>query len=155
MLSEECTIMWFPLFPPQCNMQEGLEGNPVAKTMKTYSRILAIIAIPVMMSFPKVSEFSEFNVHGGNRVCSELQNPLFHCLKPFQALFCYWLTSNVFSLAYGLGEFSWKSGALIGMSVFETTLWIEARDLFALMRCSNVAYSLNIHGFLGCTLPDP
>lgn len=46
-------------------MQEGLEGNPVAKTMKTYSRILAVIAIPVMMSFPKVSEFSEFNVHGG------------------------------------------------------------------------------------------
>ncbi|PRQ60185.1 putative membrane insertase OXA1/ALB3/YidC, membrane insertase YidC/Oxa1 [Rosa chinensis] len=53
------------------NMQEGLEGNPVAQTMKTYSRILAVIAIPVMMSFPK-------------------------------ALFCYWLTSHIFSLTYGL-----------------------------------------------------
>ncbi|XP_061997481.1 mitochondrial inner membrane protein OXA1-like [Rosa rugosa] len=55
----------------ECNMQEGLEGNPVAQTMKTYSRILAVIAVPVMMSFPK-------------------------------ALFCYWLTSNIFSLTYGL-----------------------------------------------------
>ncbi|XP_050385965.1 mitochondrial inner membrane protein OXA1-like [Argentina anserina] len=53
------------------NMQEGLAGNPVAKTMKTYSRILAVIAIPVMMGIPK-------------------------------ALFCYWLTSNIFSLTYGL-----------------------------------------------------
>ncbi|XP_040372096.1 mitochondrial inner membrane protein OXA1-like [Rosa chinensis] len=37
----------------ECNMQEGLEGNPVAQTMKTYSRILTAIAIPVMMSFLK------------------------------------------------------------------------------------------------------
>ncbi|KAM1019509.1 hypothetical protein ACFX13_041593 [Malus domestica] len=59
------------LITVECNMQEGLEGNPIAQTMKNYSRILAAISIPVMMSFPK-------------------------------ALFCYWLTSNMFSLAYGL-----------------------------------------------------
>lgn len=55
----------------ECNMQEGLEGNPVAGTMKYFSRILAVVAVPVMITFPK-------------------------------ALFCYWLTSNLFSLTYGL-----------------------------------------------------
>lgn len=44
-------------------MQEGLEGNPIAQTMKNYSRILAAISIPVMMSFPKVCEFTEFNAY--------------------------------------------------------------------------------------------
>lgn len=38
----------------QCNMQEGMEGNPIAGTMKNFSRILAVVAVPVMMSFPKV-----------------------------------------------------------------------------------------------------
>ncbi|VVA27374.1 PREDICTED: mitochondrial inner membrane [Prunus dulcis] len=61
------------LITVECNMQEGLEGNPIAQTMKNYSRILAAISVPVMMSFPK-------------------------------ALFCYWLTSNLLSLTYGLGE---------------------------------------------------
>ncbi|OWM70387.1 mitochondrial inner membrane protein OXA1-like [Punica granatum] len=55
----------------ECNMQEGMEGNPIAGTMKRFSRIFAVLALPVMMSFPK-------------------------------AIFGYWLTSNVFSLAYGL-----------------------------------------------------
>lgn len=35
-------------------MQEGMEGNPIAGTMKNFSRILAVVAVPVMMSFPKV-----------------------------------------------------------------------------------------------------
>lgn len=35
-------------------MQEGLEGNPVAGTMKYFSRILAVVAVPVMITFPKV-----------------------------------------------------------------------------------------------------
>ncbi|XP_034206074.1 uncharacterized protein LOC117620086 isoform X1 [Prunus dulcis] len=43
------------LITVECNMQEGLEGNPIAQTMKNYSRILAAISVPVMMSFPKVS----------------------------------------------------------------------------------------------------
>lgn len=38
----------------ECNMQEGLEGNPVAGTMKYFSRILAVVAVPVMITFPKV-----------------------------------------------------------------------------------------------------
>ncbi|KAJ4975268.1 hypothetical protein NE237_000374 [Protea cynaroides] len=54
----------------ELNMQEGLEGNPVAGTMKTFSRILAVLTVPFTMTFPK-------------------------------ALFCYWVTSNLFSLAYG------------------------------------------------------
>ncbi|KAL6126299.1 hypothetical protein ACLB2K_074350 [Fragaria x ananassa] len=71
----------------ECNMQEGMEGNPVAQTMKTYSRILAVIAIPVMMSFPK-------------------------------ALFCYWLTSNIFSLTYGLAIRSPKVKSLLNLPQF-------------------------------------
>ncbi|KAF8379691.1 hypothetical protein HHK36_029135 [Tetracentron sinense] len=59
------------LITVECNMQEGLEGNPVAGTMKTFSRILGVLTIPFTMSFP-------------------------------QALFCYWITSNLFSLVYGL-----------------------------------------------------
>ncbi|KDP45027.1 hypothetical protein JCGZ_01527 [Jatropha curcas] len=55
----------------ECNMQEGMEGNPAAGTMKNVSRVLAAVSIPLTMSFPK-------------------------------AIFCYWITSNLFSLFYGL-----------------------------------------------------
>ncbi|XP_010261576.1 PREDICTED: mitochondrial inner membrane protein OXA1-like [Nelumbo nucifera] len=59
------------LITVECNMQEGLEGNPAAGTMKNFSRILAVFTIPFTMNFPK-------------------------------AIFCYWVTSNLFSLTYGL-----------------------------------------------------
>ncbi|KAL4570687.1 hypothetical protein LXL04_026347 [Taraxacum kok-saghyz] len=52
------------------NMQEGLEGNPAANTMKNVSRGFAALTVPLTASFPK-------------------------------ALFCYWITSNLFSLVYG------------------------------------------------------
>ncbi|XP_040987233.1 mitochondrial inner membrane protein OXA1-like isoform X3 [Juglans microcarpa x Juglans regia] len=55
----------------ECNMQEGMEGNPVAGTMKNVSRGIAVLTVPFTMSFPK-------------------------------AIFCYWVTSNLFSLVYGL-----------------------------------------------------
>ncbi|CAL5433794.1 unnamed protein product [Camellia sinensis] len=55
----------------ECNMQEGMEGNPAAKTMKNVSRVFAIVTVPLTMTFPK-------------------------------AIFCYWITSNLFSLTYGL-----------------------------------------------------
>ncbi|XVE58062.1 hypothetical protein DITRI_Ditri04bG0140100 [Diplodiscus trichospermus] len=55
----------------ECNMQEGMEGNPAAGTMKNVSRVLALLTVPFTMSFPK-------------------------------AVFCYWITSNLFSLSYGL-----------------------------------------------------
>lgn len=35
-------------------MQEGLEGNPAAKTMKTVSRVFAALTVPLTMTFPKV-----------------------------------------------------------------------------------------------------
>ncbi|CAH2057734.1 unnamed protein product [Thlaspi arvense] len=57
----------------ESNMQEGLEGNPVAGTMKKFSRIIAVLSIPVLIGIEK-------------------------------ALFCYWLTSNLFTLGYGLGK---------------------------------------------------
>ncbi|VVB03506.1 unnamed protein product [Arabis nemorensis] len=55
----------------ESNMQEGLEGNPVAGTMKKFSRIIAFLSIPVLIGIES-------------------------------ALFCYWLTSNLFTLVYGL-----------------------------------------------------
>ena len=36
-------------------MQEGLEGNPVAATMKNVSRGLAVLTVPFTMGFPKVN----------------------------------------------------------------------------------------------------
>ncbi|RZC03672.1 Mitochondrial inner membrane protein OXA1 isoform B [Glycine soja] len=61
------------LITVECNMQEGMEGNPVAGTMKNVSRGLAVLTVPFTMGFPK-------------------------------AIFCYWVTSNLFSLVYGLGK---------------------------------------------------
>ncbi|XP_074317581.1 mitochondrial inner membrane protein OXA1-like [Silene latifolia] len=58
------------LITVEFNMQEGLEGNPIAATMKKFSRGLAVLTVPFTMSFPK-------------------------------AIFCYWITSNIFSFAYG------------------------------------------------------
>ncbi|MCE3050529.1 hypothetical protein HAX54_047445 [Datura stramonium] len=55
----------------ECNAQEGLEGNPSAKTIKNVSRAFAALTIPFTAGFPK-------------------------------AVFCYWMTSNLFSLSYGL-----------------------------------------------------
>ncbi|CAL5199597.1 unnamed protein product [Lathyrus oleraceus] len=55
----------------ECNMQEGMEGNPMGDTMKKFSRILAFLTVPFTMTFPK-------------------------------AIFCYWITSNLFSLSYGM-----------------------------------------------------
>lgn len=59
------------LITVEMNMQEGLEGNPIAGTMKNFSRVLAVLTVPFTMNFPK-------------------------------AIFCYWITSNLFSLVYGL-----------------------------------------------------
>ncbi|QCE03531.1 preprotein translocase subunit YidC [Vigna unguiculata] len=59
------------LITVECNMQEGLEGNPAAATMKKFSRVIAVLTVPFTMGFPK-------------------------------AIFCYWITSNLFSLGYGL-----------------------------------------------------
>ncbi|GKV11159.1 hypothetical protein SLEP1_g22438 [Rubroshorea leprosula] len=59
------------LITVECNMQEGMEGNPAAGTMKQFSRVLAVLTVPFTSTFPK-------------------------------AIFCYWITSNLFSLGYGL-----------------------------------------------------
>ncbi|XP_062217041.1 mitochondrial inner membrane protein OXA1-like [Phragmites australis] len=55
----------------ELNMQDGMEGNPMAKTMKNFSRIFGVLFVPFTMSFPK-------------------------------AIFFYWVTSNLFSLVYGV-----------------------------------------------------
>ncbi|XP_010444079.1 PREDICTED: mitochondrial inner membrane protein OXA1 [Camelina sativa] len=59
------------LITVECNAQEGMEGNPMAGTIKNVFRGFALLTVPMTMSFP-------------------------------QAIFCYWITSNMFSLMYGL-----------------------------------------------------
>lgn len=54
----------------ELNMQEGMEGNPMAGTVKKFSRGMAVLTVPFTASFPK-------------------------------AIFCYWITSNLFSLVNG------------------------------------------------------
>ncbi|XP_077229017.1 mitochondrial inner membrane protein OXA1-like [Tasmannia lanceolata] len=58
------------LITVELNMQDGMEGNPMAGIMKNFSRVLAVLTVPFTMNFPK-------------------------------AIFCYWVTSNLFSLMYG------------------------------------------------------
>ncbi|KAL6660277.1 hypothetical protein ACP70R_002399 [Stipagrostis hirtigluma subsp. patula] len=41
----------------ELNMQDGMEGNPMAKTMKTVSRIFGVLFIPFTISFPKAIFF--------------------------------------------------------------------------------------------------
>ncbi|XP_077212592.1 mitochondrial inner membrane protein OXA1-like [Tasmannia lanceolata] len=58
------------LITVEFNMQDGMEGNPMAGTMKKFSRVLAVMMVPFTINFPK-------------------------------AIFCYWVSSNLFSLVYG------------------------------------------------------
>lgn len=59
-------LCWiFSLIVLQCNMQEGMEGNPVAGTMKNVSRVFAVLTVPFTMGFPKVN-FSSLAAQGGN-----------------------------------------------------------------------------------------
>lgn len=39
---------------PQLNLQEGMEGNPMARKMKNFSRGMAVLTVPFTMSFAKV-----------------------------------------------------------------------------------------------------
>ncbi|KAG6399399.1 hypothetical protein SASPL_140880 [Salvia splendens] len=66
----------------ECNAQEGLEGNPAAKTIKNVSRVFAALTVPLTASFPKIWIHIDIPTH--------------------VAIFCYWITSNLYSLAYGL-----------------------------------------------------
>lgn len=38
----------------QLNMQDGMEGNPMAKTMKKVSRFFGVMFVPFTIGFPKV-----------------------------------------------------------------------------------------------------
>lgn len=73
------------------------------------------------------------------------QIPLFHCSTPFQALFCYWLTSNIFSLTYGLGEYLLNILSFNWYVIFlKPQFEIEARNVFALMRCSSTLWTFMV-----------
>ncbi|NP_001168896.1 Mitochondrial inner membrane protein OXA1-like [Zea mays] len=55
----------------ELNLQEGMEGNPMAGKMKYFSRGVAVLTVPFTMNFAT-------------------------------AVFCYWTSSNIFTLLYGL-----------------------------------------------------
>ncbi|KAL2516703.1 Mitochondrial inner membrane protein OXA1 [Abeliophyllum distichum] len=74
----------------ECNAQEGLEGNPAAKTIKNVSRVFAALTIPFTAGFPK-------------------------------AIFCYWITSNLFSLTYGLVIRKPEVKKLLGIPIIPVT----------------------------------
>ncbi|KAH0902646.1 hypothetical protein HID58_042149 [Brassica napus] len=78
------------------NMQEGMEGNPVAGTMKKFSRIIAFLSIPILMGIEKVTITLPPSLDSLMLIIS---NDFFG-----HALFCYRLTSNLFTLGYGLGK---------------------------------------------------
>ncbi|CAF2072827.1 unnamed protein product [Brassica napus] len=77
-------------------MQEGMEGNPVAGTMKKFSRIIAFLSIPILMGIEKVTITLPPSLDSLMLIIS---NDFFG-----HALFCYRLTSNLFTLGYGLGK---------------------------------------------------
>ncbi|XP_059308975.1 mitochondrial inner membrane protein OXA1-like [Lycium ferocissimum] len=74
----------------ECNAQEGLEGNPSAKTIKNLSRGFAALTVPFTAGFPK-------------------------------AVFCYWMTSNLFSLSYGLVIKNPKVKKFLGVPIVPVT----------------------------------
>uniref|UniRef100_A0A0A9D761 Membrane insertase YidC/Oxa/ALB C-terminal domain-containing protein n=1 Tax=Arundo donax TaxID=35708 RepID=A0A0A9D761_ARUDO len=41
----------------ELHMQDGMEGNPMAKTMKSFSRVFGVLFVPFTMSFPKAIFF--------------------------------------------------------------------------------------------------
>lgn len=55
----------------ELNLQEGMEGNPMAGKMKYFSRGVSVLTVPFTMNFAT-------------------------------AVFCYWTSSNIFTLLYGL-----------------------------------------------------
>uniref|UniRef100_A0A0D9XLN2 Membrane insertase YidC/Oxa/ALB C-terminal domain-containing protein n=2 Tax=Leersia perrieri TaxID=77586 RepID=A0A0D9XLN2_9ORYZ len=61
-------IFWVTV---ELNLQEGMEGSPMASKMKNFSRGMALMTVPFTMSFAK-------------------------------GIFCYWITSNLFTLSYGI-----------------------------------------------------
>jgi YidC/Oxa1 family membrane protein insertase len=45
------------LFLFQINMQDGKEGNPVAKSMKEFFRFFGVILVPFTIGYPKVCKY--------------------------------------------------------------------------------------------------
>lgn len=71
-----------------------MQGNPVAGKMKNFLRGLAVVTVPLTASFPSVRPLIELHFN------HSWLRPHLHFISEtcVQALFCYWLTSNVFSM---------------------------------------------------------
>nr|GEX65646.1 mitochondrial inner membrane protein OXA1-like [Tanacetum cinerariifolium] len=90
----------------ELNMQEGLEGNPAAKTMKNVSRGFAALTVPLTASFPKLNMQEGLEGNPAAKTMKNVSRGFAALTVPLtasfpKALFCYWITSNLFSLVYG------------------------------------------------------
>uniref|UniRef100_A0A0E0M9V4 Membrane insertase YidC/Oxa/ALB C-terminal domain-containing protein n=1 Tax=Oryza punctata TaxID=4537 RepID=A0A0E0M9V4_ORYPU len=84
-------IFWVTV---ELNLQEGMEGNPMASKMKNFSRGMALLTVPFTMNFAKISLVLADTM----MFCSDKTV----LIKDIQGIFCYWITSNLFSLTYGI-----------------------------------------------------
>ncbi|KAL0312461.1 UNVERIFIED_CONTAM: Mitochondrial inner membrane protein OXA1 [Sesamum radiatum] len=94
----------------ECNAQEGLEGNPTAGTIKNVSRAFAALTIPFTASFAKVfMKILQFLLPTSAGDVTQ------------SAIFCYWITSNLFSLSYGLVIKKPKVKEFLGIPIIPVT----------------------------------
>jgi len=54
------------LFLFQLNMQDGMEGNPIAKSMKKFSRFFGVMFVPFTIGFPKVCNYELLRIFNIN-----------------------------------------------------------------------------------------
>lgn len=76
----------------QLGAESGID-NPNLRAMKTVFRIMPFIILPMTINFPTVSF-----PHSLITCIFSLSESLLFLLSNVQAVFTYWLTSNVFSL---------------------------------------------------------
>ncbi|MFQ6638010.1 hypothetical protein Gotur_012915 [Gossypium turneri] len=85
------------IFPVMTELTCNMQGNPAAATIKNVSRVFAVLTVPFTMSFPKETTFS------GDLIALDIYLMMIIFISFIrQAIFCYWITSNLFSLGYGL-----------------------------------------------------
>jgi len=50
----------------ELNMQDGMEGNPMAKSMKKFSRFFGVMFVPFTIGFPKVCNYELLRIFNIN-----------------------------------------------------------------------------------------
>ncbi|RYR65697.1 hypothetical protein Ahy_A03g011626 isoform D [Arachis hypogaea] len=84
-------LYFYPV--PQHNVQEASYGTVVesSTTMKNLSRAVSVLVVPCAMELPKVNFLAWLFFEGIMSLC-----------RHTSAILCFWLTSNLFLIIYGL-----------------------------------------------------